>query len=403
MFKQDPSNTVIINATNIGYKFQGIGVYSLNILKEISKLKTDLNFIVYLNNSAKRNIDEINFPENFRLKWVSSIISPDNRFKGHMLRLIFSNLISLKYRDYLQFNTSQLEINFFRSNQIVTVHDVIPLLFKKYHKKQYFYFKLILKYGLLNARYILTPSYHSKDLLMNIFNLLDERVKTIHNGANTFQANSVKSVMWEKDNYILYVGRINQMKNIGALLTAYSMIHKKINKDLVVISDDRKALNNEIKKTNLSKEVLNRIIFKENVSEEEKIKIMSRASLLVSPTLYEGFGLPPIEAMACGCPVIVSNTSCIPEVCGGAALYIDPYNTNSIADAIVELVENTNLRNKLIERGLVRVRGFKWEFSAMEHLRVFENVLAYKTFPAEKRAKSFQIFPGSIEPAGFGN
>ncbi|HLG31835.1 MAG TPA: glycosyltransferase family 1 protein [Ignavibacteriaceae bacterium] len=403
MFKQDPSNTVIINATNIGYKFHGIGVYSLNILKEISKLKTDLNFIVYLNKSSKSYIDEINYPENFRLKWVSSIISPDKKFKGHLLRLIYSNLISFKYRNYLQFNTSQLEINFFRSNQIVTVHDVIPLLFRKYHKKQYFYFKLILKYGLINARYILTPSYHSKDMLMKIFNLQEERVKAIHNGANTLHLNSVHLTVREKDNYILYVGRINQMKNIGALLTAYSMIYKKINHDLVVISDDKNSLEREINKANLNDEVVQRIIFKENVNEEEKIKIMSRASMLVSPTLYEGFGLPPIEAMACGCPVIVSNTSCIPEVCGGAALYIDPYNTNSIATAIVELIENENLRAKLIERGLTRVRGFRWEFSAMEHLRVFENVLAYKAFPVEKRELVFRGLPGSVEPAGFGN
>ena len=194
MFKQDPSNTVIINATNIGYKFHGIGVYSLSILKELAKLKTNLNFIVYLNKSSKRYIDEIKFPDNFRLKWISSIISPDKKFKGHLLRLIFSNLISLKYRKYLQFNTSQFEINFFRANQIVTIHDVIPLLFKKYHKKQYFYFKLMLKYGLMNARYILTPSFHSKEMLMKIYDLQTNRIKTIYNGANTIRPNSVCNI-----------------------------------------------------------------------------------------------------------------------------------------------------------------------------------------------------------------
>ncbi len=261
MFKQDPSNTVIINATNIGYKFHGIGVYSLNILTELTNLKTNLNFIVYLNKSAKRYIDKIKFPENFRLKWVSSIISPDKRFKGHLLRLIYSNLISFKYRRYLQYNTSQFEINFFRSNQIVTIHDVIPLLFKKYHKKQYFYFKLMLKYGLMNAKYILTPSFHSKELLMKIYNLQSNRIKAIYNGANTLRADSEHYRETIKENYLLYVGRINKMKNVGRLLAAYSGIHKKINHDLVIISDDKEALEHEIKKANLSDEVIERIIF----------------------------------------------------------------------------------------------------------------------------------------------
>ncbi|MDH3267242.1 MAG: glycosyltransferase family 4 protein [Ignavibacteria bacterium] len=403
MFKQDPSNTVIINATNIGYKFHGIGVYSLNILKELTKLKTDLNFIVYLNKSSKRYIDEIKIPDNFRLKWVSSIISPDKKFKGHLLRLICSNLISLKYRKYLQFNTSQFEINFFRANQIVTIHDVIPLLFKKYHKKQYYYFKMMLKYGLMNARYILTPSFHSKEMLMKIYNLQSNRIKTIYNGANTLRANSVCYKESKKENFILYVGRINKMKNIGRLLAAYARIHNKINHDLVIISDDKAALEHEIKEANLNDEAIERIVFKENVSEEVKFDVMSKAKLLVSPTLYEGFGLPPVEAMACGCPVIVSNNACVPEVCGEAAMYVDPYNTDSISDAIVKLIEDNDLRTKLIERSLKRVKRFRWEYSAQEHIRVFENILAYKTLPVEKRETGFTVFSGKIKPAVFEN
>ncbi|HEY7751586.1 MAG TPA: glycosyltransferase family 1 protein [Ignavibacteriaceae bacterium] len=402
MFIPDPSNTVIINATNIGHKYHGIGVYSLSILKELTKLETKLNFIVYLNRSCEKSIEEINFPENFQLKWISSIISPDNKFKGHLLRLIFSNLISLKYRSYLQFNTSQLEINFFRSNQIVTVHDVIPLLFKKYHKKQHFYFKLILKYGLKNAKYILTPSYHSREMLKNIFALEDHRVKAIHNGANTIR-NGNSDVIKEKENFILYIGRINEMKNFRSLLIGFAKVHRKINHNLLVVSDDRKAFENEIRKVQFSGDILSRIVFKENVSEDEKFELMSKAAMLVSPTFYEGFGLPPIEAMACGCPVIVSNTSCIPEVCGSAALYINPNDVNSISEGILELIRNESLRTKLISLGLERVSGFKWEYSAIEHLRVFENVLAYKTFPADRSEFAFPVFPGVVNTADLRN
>jgi len=261
----------------------------------------------------------------------------------------------------------------------------------------------MLKSGLMNARYILTPSFHSKELLMKIYNLQTNRIKTIYNGANTLRANSLCNKKSKKENFILYVGRINKMKNISGLLTAYSRIHNKINHDLVIISDDKAALKHEIKKANINDKVMERIVFKENVSEEEKFDVMSKAKLLVSPTLYEGFGLPPVEAMACGCPVIVSNTSCIPEVCGEAAMYIDPYNTDSISDAIVKLIEDNDLRTKLIERSLKRAKRFSWEYSAQEHIRVFENVLAYKTLPVEKRETAFTVFSEKIMPAGFEN
>jgi len=401
MFKQDPANTVIINATNIGYKFHGLGVYSFNIIKELAQLKTNLNFIVYLNKSCKESIREIEFPENFTLKWVSSIISPDKNFKGHFLRLIYSNFISLKHYKYLIFNTCQFEINFFRANQIVTIHDVIPLLFSKYHKKQYFYFKLILKFGLRNAKYILTPSFHSKDLLLKIYNLDSNRVKVIHNGASTLSNGRTRVKNHFKEDYILYVGRINKMKNISRLLTAYAKIVNNINHDLVIISDDKEALDKEIEKANLDGSVTERIILMQNVSEEKKYEIMSKAKLLVSPTLYEGFGLAPVEAMACSCPVIVSDNSCIPEICGDAALYVNPYSTNSIANAIVKLIEDNDLRLDLIERGLNRVEEFSWENSTKEHIRVFKNVLEHKKLPVEKYEPAFMSFSRKVRPAGF--
>lgn len=403
MFKQDPANTVIINATNIGYKFHGLGVYSFNILKELAQLRTHLNFVVYLNKSCKESICEIEFPENFKLKWVSSIISPDNNFKGHFFRLIYSNFISLKHYKYLIFNTCQFEINFFRANQIVTIHDVIPLLFSKYHKKQYFYFKLILKFGLKYAKYILTPSHHSKDLLMKIYNLDSNRLKVIHNGASTLNHSKTKDNTCIKEDYILYVGRINKMKNISQLLIAYSKIFNKINHDLVIISDDKETLDKEIEKAKLDDRVIERTKLLQNVSEEKKYEVMSKAKLLISPTLYEGFGLAPVEAMACSCPVIVSDNSCIPEICGDAAMYVNPYSTDSIANAIVKLIEDNDLRLDLIERGLNRVKEFSWENSTQEHIRVFKNVLEHKKLPMEKYEPAFMNFSSKVRRAGFEN
>jgi len=385
MKKNNLSNTVIVNATNIGYKYHGIGVYTLNVLQELTKLQTDLNFIVYLNNSCKEQIDKLEFPENFKIKWVSSLLSPDRNFKGHILRLLFSNLISLKHWKHLQFNTSQLEINFFRKNQVVTIHDVIPLLFPQYHKKQYFYFKIILKYGLKYARYIITPSAHSKELLGKIYELPYERVRVIHNGANTLKL-IMKNIERKVDNdFILYLGRINRMKNIQGILKAFDNVSSKIEQKLLIVGNDEIELNREIRLAKLQESTKNKIVFKKNITEDEKCMLMKNASLFLFISLYEGFGLPPVEAMACGCPVIASNNSSLPEVCGDAAYYVDPKNHIEIADGIMNVLNNEALRDRMVSRGITRSLHFNWSYSAKEHLRVIEHVILHSQFPVEEK------------------
>ncbi len=379
--KFNPQNTVVINATNIGFKYHGLGVYSLNLLKELTKLKTGLRFIVYVNKTAAPHLSGIKFPQNFLVKWVSKSLSPDYKFKGHLMRLIFSNLLSLKYRKYLIFNTSQLEISFFRSNQVVTIHDVIPLLFKNYHKKQFIYYKLILKFGLKKARYILTPSHNSKDLLQEMYDIPDDRIRVIYNGADTLIN---KDKVFENKTgkpYLLYIGRICKMKNIKGIIESFGAIADKIPHDLIIVGNDWKVFIEELYFSQIDHRLRKRIKFKENVSNEEKCRLFKNAEMLIFPSFYEGFGLPPIEAMACGCPVIVSNNSSLPEICGDGAYYVNPVNIKEISTAILRLIKDTELRNELTAKGKERASNFRWDFSAVKHLWLLEQIVDSSTFP----------------------
>ena len=366
--------TIIINATNIGSKLNGIGTYSLNIIKGLVKNKTEVHFIIYLNNSCKKHIQDFQFPNNFKLKWVSSWISPDKKFWGHLLRLLYSNYLSIKHPKHLQFNTSPLEVCFFKSNQIVTVHDIIPILFKQFHKKQYLFYKTILKYVLRNVKMVVTPSIHTKNLLLDYYKLPNEKIEAIPLGVEKHYAKDLQDAEISSP-YILYVGRINKMKNIYGIIKSFIIVSGDTEIDLVIVGDCSITLRKLLDEMNCGEKVRNRIIFIESVDEGEKYRLMKNALLFIYPTYYEGFGLPPLEAMQCGCPVLTSNNSTLPEVCGNAAYYVDPNNENEIAEGIVNILCNDRLRKKLILNGLQRAQKFSWEKTTFEHIKIIERIL----------------------------
>ena len=126
-----------------------------------------------------------------------------------------------------------------------------------------------------------------------------------------------------------------------------------------------------------AKRLGNRVCFTGPVADNVLKQYYVNASLLILPSLYEGFGLPPLEAMACGCPTIVSHVASLPEVCGDATLYCDPYNINDIAAKILLLLSEPELQDKLREKGLEQARKFTWDKSAQETLSVIEKVLSH--------------------------
>ena len=159
-------------------------------------------------------------------------------------------------------------------------------------------------------------------------------------------------------------------------MQAYSLIrsNKQINHRLVLVGKDEwleKDLFDEIRKT----EYFGDVIILKDVKEDELIKLYNNAEMLVYPSLYEGFGLPLLEAMASGTPIAASYSSSIPEVVGEAAVYFDPLSVNEMAQKMFELIESEELRGKLIEAGLKRVAFFTWERTAQETINAYREVL----------------------------
>jgi glycosyltransferase involved in cell wall biosynthesis len=176
--------------------------------------------------------------------------------------------------------------------------------------------------------------------------------------------------------YVLYVGSLEPRKNLLRLLEAYSRLRSWSDKWFLVIVGARSFRKSSpvvkrVEELGLEASVR----FTGYVPEEDLPAIYNGADLFVFPSIYEGFGLPVLEAMACGAPVVTSNTSSLPEVAGDAAVLVDPYNVNAIAVAMHQVLINPALGAELIEKGLIRAAQFSWKRTALETISIYKLVL----------------------------
>jgi glycosyltransferase involved in cell wall biosynthesis len=167
---------------------------------------------------------------------------------------------------------------------------------------------------------------------------------------------------------------VEPRKNLKNLLLAYSILPKSLTDEVkLVIAGFRGWKNEEI--MSLLMKLKKNVFYFGYVSDEELAILYNSAVVFVYPSFYEGFGLPNIEAMACGCPVITSDIPVMREICGDAACYVNPYEIESIKDGIIKVLEDKDFRNELVQKGFQRIKNFSWEKSASEHLKIFKSLV----------------------------
>ena len=239
---------------------------------------------------------------------------------------------------------------------VFTIHDLIHLHFpgKGAWQKKIFY-DLFIKKGLKTAYKIITVSDYSKQEILNWANIPAEKIVVVNNGVSkVFTAEGLRYQPGFP--YLLHVGNTKEHKNIARLIKAFACAKIDQNIRLIFISKITEDLAKLIQENKLT----SRIIFSSTLSEQELAALYRGAMGLTFPSLYEGFGLPVVEAMACGIPVLTSNTSALPEVASDAALLIDPFDVEAISHGIEQLVNDSQLRKNLIAKGFNRVQFFSW-------------------------------------------
>ncbi|MFH1283603.1 MAG: glycosyltransferase family 1 protein [bacterium] len=265
---------------------------------------------------------------------------------------------------------------------IVHIHDIIHLLFPEYlpNKLAYYYAKYFFNRVVKKADFIITNSTQTREDIIRVLNANPSKIKVIYYAVSSeFQqytdtVRNEKIYILEKYNlpkkYCLYVGNIRLIKNIPRLIKSFQKFQKKTGSEYHIVLAGNNFLPEWYIKANTSE----KIHFIGKVAKEDLPAIYNFATLFLFPSLYEGFGLPVLEAMACGVPVICSEKGSLKEITGGAAIYIDEKNINGIAEAIEDLLENPQKRHELRKKGFERIKDFNWQSTAKEICEVYNQI-----------------------------
>jgi glycosyltransferase involved in cell wall biosynthesis len=266
---------------------------------------------------------------------------------------------------------------FYRGDMLVTIYDLfhlaMPRLVGGWHKR--LYAKLMFHMVHLRALAILTISHFSKDEFRRFTGSTRQPIYPIHLGVANSWFDIKLSARPHSNKYILFVGNVKPHKNLSALVSAFNLICKRIPHDLVIVGKREGFITGDAMVADLATSLGCRVHFTGYVDDPALHQFFANADAMVFPSLYEGFGLPPLEAMAVGCPVLVSNAGPMPEVCGDAALYCDPYSVDDIAAKLLTILNDEPLRATLRQRGLERARTFTWESCIAETCDVIRRLL----------------------------
>jgi glycosyltransferase involved in cell wall biosynthesis len=274
-----------------------------------------------------------------------------------------------------------------RGPLIVSIMDVIHISCVPYRHsmRSYLYARPMLNFAARKADHIVTVSNYSKVQIVEALGIPASKITVIHCGVGTEfhpeydkqECKSVAARLGIRRPYVLYVGNLKPHKNVSTLLRALAQLHrrKKLSHKLVIVGDDarwKRTIVDECLRLGINDQV----VFVPYVSQELLPKIYAAADLLVMPSNAEGFGLPVVEAMACGTPVVCSQAASLPEVAGDAAAYFDSEDADNLAEVIERLVNRSDLRESLRVKGLRRAKQFTWQEFTRKHIELYYRVLA---------------------------
>lgn len=348
-------------------KLEGIGIYTHEIFSRVTRLLPQHTFYFYFDRTFD---DTFVYSENV----IPKIIFPPARHPFLWYWWFEQSIPRQLKMDQIDLFVSP--DGFCSLNaivpQIMTIHDLafehypqfVPYWVKHFYKK---YTPLYCN----KAQKITTVSNYTKQDIIQQYQIRPEKIEVIYNGVNEHFSSvtpvDLKSNLKPESPYFIFIGAVHPRKNVLNLLKAFELFKNEKTTDLKLLIIGRKAwMNADLEEYLTSMTYKNDIVWIEQCPRTSLIYLLQNAFALVYPSLFEGFGIPLVEAMQAGVPIICSNTSSLPEIAQDAALYFSPTDIGAIKNILLQLLENDNLRKELIQKGRTRAQQFNWDISAQK-------------------------------------
>lgn len=367
-----------IDARFYSTNFTGIGRYTAELINNLAKIDQENQYFVFLN---RPQFEQFNPPgSNFQKVLVNASHYSLKEQSLFLLDLLKYNL------DLMHFTHFNAPI-FYNKPSLVTIHDLTLEFYpgkkmsKKIHRLAY---QCTIRNIAKKSKHIFAVSQNTANDINQILKIPKEKITVTYNGIGSefheIKDSTLEKNLREKYNldkpFLLYTGVWRTHKNLVKLIQAFKLLREKYQKDVyLVLTGKKDNIYTEIPWTINSLDLENSVKCVGLVPESDLLALYNFAEGYVFPSLYEGFGFPPLEAMACGTPVASSFTSSLPEICGEAALFFDPQNINDLAEKMNLLLSDSRLRSDLRQKGFKQIQNFKWKNCAQKTFEIYKNFL----------------------------
>ena len=361
------------------HRAAGINWYIYNLLRYLPNVGSQHRYTAFLGNKGARQA----FPQLEAKTTSLPTVNP-------AVRILWEQTIQpvqlLKEGIDLLHSLAFVQPVFLPCPGIITIYDLSFILFpERFHPLRRLYLRWSTGYSARKTRRIIAISVSTKRDIIKLLGIAERKVDVVPCGVGEdFQPVENQQVLDDfrrkrhlPEQMILFVGTIEPRKNVITLLRGYALLKKKVQLPRLVIGGPRGWHHQEVFSVAEELDLQEDVIFPGYIPQEELPLWYNAADFFVYPSLYEGFGLPPLEAMACGTPVITSNTSSLPEVVGEAGILVNPDSVEEVAEAMQRVLTDSNLRAEMRRKGLDRAREFSWQRTAQETVRVYEQTMTH--------------------------
>lgn len=365
----------------------GIGRYSQNLIKNILELDQENEYILLMTTEDEQEFKAQSEKLKAENRNVIIVITDIGHYSlAEQTKL--SKILEEQKCDLWHFLNFNLPVNF-KGNYVVTIHDLTLFFYEGRNKKSFIYklaYKYIMSRACKNSKKIIAISEHTKHDIEQVFKINPEKIKVVYEAADDkeFCQVSSETISKIKNKYdlteepvILYVGQWRPHKNLTGLIQAFNELRKTVKAKLVIVGKVDLAFPEVSESIDISPNKSD-IIKTGFVSEEELTAFYKLANVFVFPSYYEGFGLPGLEAMTAGLPVVSSDRTSLPEIYGKAAIYFNPSDIFDMKDKILSVIQNPEAAEELKLEGQKVISQFSWAKTAQETINIYKQVQSEK-------------------------